>query len=186
MLCLIWDNFERYKLRYSEGIWIVSFSSGVILSEAISWKWTMDWLLAGFQQMRCWDFPKGLVVKTLCFHCRCGFDPRSRRRQWQPTLVLLPGKFHGRRSLVGCIPWGREESDTTEQLSLSCIAEGNGNPLQCSCLENPRDGGAWWAAVYGVTQSQTRLKWLSSSSKEVRSRMMQCPPPFQKKEEKKN
>ena len=48
--------------------------------------------------------------------------------------------------------------------SLSFIGEGNGNPLQCSCLENPRDGGAWWAAVYGVTQSQTRLKWLSSSS----------------------
>ena len=64
-------------------------------------------------------------------------------------------------------PWGREESDTTEQLhfhfSLSCIREGNGNPLQCSCLENPRDGGAWWAAVYGVAQSWTRLKWLSSS-----------------------
>ena len=59
------------------------------------------------------------------------------------------------------------ESDTTEQLhfyfSLSCIGEGNGNPLQCSCLENPRDGGAWWAAVYGVTQSQTWLKWLSSA-----------------------
>ena len=56
----------------------------------------------------------------------------------------------------------------TEQLhsdfSLSCIGEGNGNPLQCSCLENPRDGGAWWAAVYGVAQGQTRLKWLSSSS----------------------
>ena len=48
--------------------------------------------------------------------------------------------------------------------SLSCIGEGNGNPLQCSCLENPRDGGAWWAAVYGVAQSWTRLKWLSSSS----------------------
>ena len=47
---------------------------------------------------------------------------------------------------------------------LSCIGERNGNPLQCSCLENPRDGGAWWAAVYGVAQSQTRLKWLSSSS----------------------
>ena len=63
---------------------------------------------------------------------------------------------------------GREESDTTEQLhfhfSLSCIRKGNGNPLQCSCLENPRDGGAWWAAVCGVTQSQTRLKRLSSSS----------------------
>ena len=56
----------------------------------------------------------------------------------------------------------------TEQLhfhfSLSCIGEGNGNPLQCSCLENPRNRGAWWAAVYGVTQSQTRLKRLSSSS----------------------
>ena len=57
----------------------------------------------------------------------------------------------------------------TEELhfhfSLSCIGEGNGNPLQCSCLENPRDGGAWWAAVYGVTQSQTRLKQFSSSSR---------------------
>ena len=81
------------------------------------------------------------------------------RRQWQPTPVLLPGKSHGWRSLVGCSPWGREESDMTERLhfhiSLSCIGEGNGNPLQCSSLENPRDGGAWWAAVYGVAQSRT-------------------------------
>ena len=81
------------------------------------------------------------------------------RGQWQPSPVLLPGKSHERRSLVGCSPWGCEESDTTERLhfdfSLSCIGEGNGNPLQCSCLENPRDRGAWWAAVYGVTQSQT-------------------------------
>ena len=90
------------------------------------------------------------------------------RRQWPPTPVLLPGKSHGWRSLVGCSPWGHKESDTTERLhfhfSLSCIGEGNGNPLQCSCLENPRDGGAWWAAVCGVAQSRTRLKWLSSSS----------------------
>ena len=89
------------------------------------------------------------------------------RRQWHPTPVLLPGKSHGWRSLVGCSPWGRDESDTTEQLpfnfSLSCIGEGNGNPLQCSSLENPRDGGAWWAAVYGVAQSWTGLKRLSSS-----------------------
>ena len=88
--------------------------------------------------------------------------------QWHPTPVLLPGKSHGWRSLVGCSPWGREESDMTERLhfhfSLSYIGEGNGNPLQCSCLENPRDGGAWWAAVYGVAQSRTRLKRLSSSS----------------------
>ena len=90
------------------------------------------------------------------------------KRQWQPTLVLLPGKSHGQRSLVGCSPWGREESDTTERLhfhfSLSCTGEGNGHPLQCSCLENPRDGGACWAAVYGVEQSRTRLKRLSNSS----------------------
>ena len=90
---------------------------------------------------------------------------RFRRRQWHPTPVLLPGKSHGRRSLVGCSPWGRWGSDTTERLhvhfSLSCIGEGNGSPLQCSCLKNPRDGGAWWAAVYGVTHSRTRLKWLS-------------------------
>ena len=90
------------------------------------------------------------------------------RRQWQATPVLLPGKSHGWRSLVGCSPWGRWELDTTERLhfdfSLSCIGEGNGNPLQCSCLENPRDGGALWAAVSGVAQSRTRLKRLSSSS----------------------
>ena len=86
---------------------------------------------------------------------------------WHPTPVLLPGKSHGRRSLVDCSPWGPWGSDTTERLhfhfSLSSIGEGNGNPLQCSCLENPRDGGAWWAAVSGVAQSQTWLKRLSSS-----------------------
>ena len=85
-----------------------------------------------------------------------------------PTPVLLPGKSHGWGELVGCSLWGREESDTTERLhlhfSLSRIGERNGNPLQCSCLENPRDGGAWWAAVYGVAQSRTRLQRLSSSS----------------------
>ena len=90
------------------------------------------------------------------------------RRQWQPTPVLLPGKSHGRSSLVGCSPWGCEESDTTERLhfhfSFACIGEGNGNPLQCSWLENPRDRGAWWAAVYGVAQTRTQLKQLSSSS----------------------
>ena len=56
---------------------------------------------------------------------------------------------------------------TSLHFSLSCTGEGNGNPLQCSCLENPRDGGAWWAAIYGVAQSQTQLKQLSSSSREA-------------------
>ena len=84
---------------------------------------------------------------------------------------------HHSSALAWKIPWTEEpgglqsmgslESDMTERLhfhfSPSCIGEGNGNPLQCSCLENPRDGGAWWAAVYGVAQSWTRLKRLSSS-----------------------
>ena len=84
------------------------------------------------------------------------------------SCLGFPGKSHGWRSLVGCSPWGREESDTTKRLHfyflLSCIGKGNGNPLQCSCLENPKDGRAWWAAVYGVAQSRTQLKQLSSSS----------------------
>ena len=96
------------------------------------------------------------------------FQRTQSEMQWHPTPVLLPGNSHGWRRLVGCSLWGRKESDTTEQLhfdfSLSRIGEGTGNPLQCSCLENPRDGGAWWAAVYGVAQSRTRLKRLSSSS----------------------
>ena len=97
---------------------------------------------------------------------KVGVRMQHRRKQWHPTPVLLPGKSHGWRSLEGCSPWGHWKLNTTERLhyhfSLSCIGEGNGNPLQCSCLENPRDGGAWWAAFYGVAQSRTRLKRLSS------------------------
>ena len=85
--------------------------------------------------------------------------PHSSTLAWKIPWMVEP---------VGCSPWGHEESDMTERLqfhfSLSCIGEGNGNPLQCSCLENPRDGGAGWAAVYGVAQSRIWLKWLSSSS----------------------
>ena len=93
----------------------------------------------------------------------CPLAVSTRCRQWHPTPVLSSGKPHGRRSLVGCSPWGHEESDTTERLhfhfSLSCTGEGNGTPLQYSRLENPMDGGAWWAVVYGVTKSRT---WLSN------------------------
>ena len=102
---------------------------------------------------------KGLIAINIILVMMVG-----QRRRWHPTPVLLPGKSHGRRSLVGCSPC--QGSDMTERLhfhfSLSCIGEGNGKPLQCSCLENPRDGGAWWAAIYGVAQSWTRLKRLSS------------------------
>ena len=89
--------------------------------------------------------------------------PHSSVLAWKIPWTEEPGR------LIGFSPWGREESDATERLhfhfSLSCIGEGNGNPLQCSCLENPRDRGAWWAAVSGVAQSRTRLKRLSSSSR---------------------
>ena len=91
---------------------------------------------------------------------------KDRRRQWHPTPVLLPGRSHGlqqpgRLQSTGLL---RVRHDWVTSLSLSRVGEGNGNPLQCSCLENPRDGGAWWADVYGVTQSRTQLKLLSSSS----------------------
>ena len=110
-----------------------------------------------------------MLLQIALFHSFLWLSSMApQRRQWQATPVLLPRKSHGWRSLVGCSPWGRYESDTTERLhfhfSLSHNGEGNGNPLQCSCLENPRDSRAWWAAVYGVAQSWTQLKRLSSSS----------------------
>ena len=132
------------------------------------------------KECRLWGWPrKNRFLLWRC--CRIWMQPEIislllftthhlpwRRRQWHPAPVLLPGKSHGWRSLVGCSPWGLYESDRTEQLhlhfSLSCVGEGNGNPRQCSCLENPRDSRAWWADVSGVAQSRTQLKWLSSSS----------------------
>ena len=87
------------------------------------------------------------------------------RRKWQPTPVLSPGESPGRGSLAGCRLWARTEPDMTERLHfhfpLSCTGEGNGSPLQCSCLESPRGGGAWRAAVHGVAQSRTRLSDLA-------------------------
>ena len=87
---------------------------------------------------------ENIVSHSMTCTVTCVMPLVQRRRQWHPTPVLLPGKSHGQRSLVGCSPWGRWGSDTTQRLhfhfSLSCIGEGNGNPLQCSCLENPRDG----------------------------------------------
>ena len=103
---------------------------------------------------------------TFIFH----FHALEKEMAAHPSV--LAWRIPGQGSLVGCRLWGGTESDTTERLhfhfSLPCIGEGNGSPPQCSCLENPRDGGAWWAAVYGVAQSRTRLKRLggggSSSS----------------------
>ena len=78
---------------------------------------------------------------------------------WKIPWTEEPGRLRFMGSLRVRRNWA-----TSFHFSLSCIGERNGNPLQCSCLENPRDGGAWWAAVYGVTQSRTRLTWLSSSN----------------------
>ena len=123
------------------------------------------WLLVA-QTVKCLSTMRETWVRSL------GWED-SLEKEMATHSVLLPGKSHGWRSLVGCSPWGCQESDTTERLhfhfSLSWTGEGNGNPLQCSCLENSRDGGAWWAAVYGVTQSWTRLKQLSSSSSSILS-----------------
>ena len=113
----------------------------------------VDNLMLDFQPLELWD-------STFLF------KPSSLQHFVMETLVLLPGKSHEPRSLVGCSPWGslRVGHDWATSLSLSCIGEGNGNPLQYSCLENPRDGGAWWTAVCGVSQNRTRLKQFSSSS----------------------
>ena len=131
-------------------------------SSTLAWKipWTEEpGRLQSMGSLRVWhDWATSLSLFTFMHW----------RRKWQPTPVFLPGESQGWGSLEGCSPWGRWGSDMTERLhfhfSLSCIGEGNGNPLQCSCLENPRDGGAWWAAVYGVAQSRTGPKRLSSSS----------------------
>ena len=104
------------------------------------------------------------MIQNLSPLCAKLLFPHGEGDGWHPTPVLLPGKSHGWWSLVGAAVHGVVKSLTLRtSLSLSCIGEGNGNPLQCSCLENPRDGGAWWAAVYGVAQSWIQLKRLSSS-----------------------
>ena len=88
---------------------------------------------------------------------------------WHPTPVLLPGESHGQRNLVGCSPWGCEESDTTERLhfhfSLSYIGEGNGNPLQCSCLENPRDGEP--GGLLSMGSHRVRQNWSDLAAAEA-------------------
>ena len=135
-------------------------------SHVHTWLLGKDYLRAIDSQVSEWQCVI-IQLRTWSLKTDLSLNP-GLRRQWHPTPVLLPGESHVWRSMVGCSPWSWYELDMTERLhfhfSLSYIGEGNGNPLQCSCLENPRDGGAWWAAIYGVAQSRTRLKQLSSSS----------------------
>ena len=126
------------------------------------------------------DFFFWTIVDLLCFRYTTGQGNGT-------PLQYSCLEIHGWRSLKGCNPWGRWGSDTTEwfhfHFSLSCIGEGNGNPPQCSCLENPRDKEAWWAAIYGVTQSWTWLKWLSIlSNKEWTIKILDTPPSTPKRQ----
>ena len=135
-------------------------------------------VLSGFSHIQFFATPWAAAHQALL---SMGFSRQEYwRRQWHPTPVLLPGKSHGWRSLVGCSPWGRWGSDMTERLhvhfSLSCIGEGNGNPLQCSCLENPRDGGAWWAAVYGSHRVRHNWSDLAAAAAAGKNIGVGCPP----------
>ena len=122
------------------------------------------------------------IGENLLFYANCGGShwgllswgvlcPDSVEKAMAPHSSTFAWKIPWTEEPGGLQSMGSLESDTTERLhfhfSLSGIGEGNGNPLQCSCLENPRDREAWWAAVYGVAQSRTRLKQLSSSSSSV-------------------
>ena len=109
---------------------------------------------------------RSLRTIRLALHLKA-MAPHSSTLAWkipwmeEPSRLQSMGLLRVRHS-VSLRDWERETERLHFRFSLSCIGEGNGNPLQCSCLENPRDGGTWWAAVYGVAQSQTRQKWLSS------------------------
>ena len=146
-------SLVTYTLVYRAG-YTLKQVIGCLSFQSLQWVYFLLWMLS--------------VIDT-SIHINLVLG-NSLEKAMAPHSSTLAWKSHGQRSLVGCSPWGCEESDTTERLhfhfSLSCIGEGNGIPLQCSWLENPRDGGAWWAAVYGVTQSRTQLKRLSSSSRE--------------------
>ena len=129
------------------------------------------------KQSRLWCLYEDL---SFYFSESLGIYELIRPKQWHPTPVLLPGESHGQRSQVGCSPWGRWESDTTEQLpfnfSLSFIGEGNGNPLQCSCLEESQGQGSLVGFhLWGHTESDT-TGLSSSSSKQSEMKVAQlCP-----------
>ena len=180
----LWDAQESCRLATSY-LKVGCFDLLIFLSwRMLSQLWEHKWLWSPLVEWRngwtnCWGvcpLHKSLGIKKKRVDPRLLPSPTGivrnpnlfQKRQWQPTPVLLAGQSHGWRNLVGCCPWSPGESDMTEwhhfHFSLSCIGDGNDNPLQCSCLENPRDEGAWWAAVYGVAQSRTPLKQLSSSN----------------------
>ena len=167
------DAFELWCWRRLLSIpWTARRSNQSILKE-ISPEYSLEGLMLklkpqyfGHLMWRADSFEKALTQgeKGMTEDEMAGWHHQLSGHEFEWTL----GVGDGQGGLECWSSWGRKESERTEQLhchfSLLCTGEGNGNPLHCSCLENPRDGGAWWAAVYGVAQSRTRLKWLSSSS----------------------
>ena len=120
-----WGISSQRSCRSSQNLSTSAFSALLV--------WAQTWITVVLNGLP-WKWTE-IILSFLRLHPSTAF---WRRRRWHPTPVLLPGESHGWRILVGCNPWGRKESDITEQLpfqfSLSCIGEGNGNPLQCSCL----------------------------------------------------
>ena len=172
VLICSWHSHFPKSTRHNFIIQSITIYDPLFVSVTFGALLSAGWLL-GF----CHGSAGNELVCKLRRHKRLWYNPWVKmipwRRKWQPTPVSFPGKSHRQRRLVSCSPWGHKELGTTEWLhfhfSLSCVGEGNGNPLQCSCLENPRDVGAWWAAIYGVAQSRTRLKQLSSSSSSTKA-----------------
>ena len=122
-------------------------------SLSILFHWAICLFLCPYHNLSCCCF-----VVSLWILLEKAMAPHSSTLAWKIPWMEEPGGLQSLGSLRVGYDWA-----TSFHFSLSCIGEGNGNPLQYSCLENPRDGGAWWAAVYGIAQSRTRLKWLSSS-----------------------
>ena len=134
---IVWPFQKRAKMLATDFILLSISTNSLIISIKIFEKKELEYCFS-----QCF-----LLEKAMATH--------SSTLAWKIPWTAEPGRLQSMGSL-------RVWHDRAT--SLSCVGGGNGNPLQCSCLESPRDGGAWWAAVYGVAQSQTRLKWLSSSS----------------------
>ena len=125
----------------------------VAISFSNAWKWKVK-----VKSLSRWDFVKGRDWVSLGGYSEKALATHSSTLAWKIPWTEEPGRLQS----MGLLGVGHDWA-TSFSLFLSCIGEGNGNPLQCSCLENPRGGAAWWAAIYGVAQSRTRLKPLSSS-----------------------
>ena len=152
---------SQFKFWQSHSFRIIPW----LTTKASLWAFIYCLLLLSYwrAEMSSWNGPqklkysqKNLLIPALS-HSEKAMAPHSSTLAWKIPWTEEPERLQSLGSLRVGHDWA-----TSLHFSLSCIGEGNGNPLQCSCLENSRDGGAWWAAIYRVAQSRTRLKWLSS------------------------